>query len=227
MSSTRPRQKVSMLAAAGKRSSREISMAVEFSGLMTMSMFRFRRRSARLLIYSGLRMRAMVYRVPRFLDSRQQTIFTSSELVAATIRSASSAPAWRRSTADEPLPETVMMSMASLARWRVSSSGSMTVMLCFSRTSCSAREKPTLPQPTMMMFMLQAFLSVCPNSVLCSRPAGREHTRKSRPLFCPGRGQMVHSPWTMPTRYQLCSPAWKTSFREDQSSPSFTGSALG
>ena len=36
MSSTRPRQKVSMLAAEGNRSSRDISMAVAFYGLMIM-----------------------------------------------------------------------------------------------------------------------------------------------------------------------------------------------
>ena len=44
--STRPRKKVSTLAAAGKRSSREISRAAEYSGLMTASMFRSCRRAA-------------------------------------------------------------------------------------------------------------------------------------------------------------------------------------
>ena len=52
ISSTMPRQKVSMLAAEGKRSSREISTAVVFSGLITMSIFRSRRSSATLLVYS-------------------------------------------------------------------------------------------------------------------------------------------------------------------------------
>ena len=60
ISSTRPRQKVSILAAEGKRSSREISTAVAFSGLMTMSMPRSRFSSARPEVYSWFRIRAMV-----------------------------------------------------------------------------------------------------------------------------------------------------------------------
>ena len=129
-----------MLAAAGKRSRREISTAVVFSGLMTVSIFRFRRSSATLLVYSWLRMRAMVYLVPRLLAVRQQTMLTSSALVAATRRSASPAPASRREEADTPLPRTVMMSRVSPARRRESSFRSTTVTSCSSRTSCSARE---------------------------------------------------------------------------------------
>lgn len=45
--STLPRKKVSTLAAAGKRSRREISKAVEYSGLMTESMLRSFWREAR------------------------------------------------------------------------------------------------------------------------------------------------------------------------------------
>ena len=159
ISSTRPRQKVSMLAAEGKRSRREISTAVAFSGLMTISMPMFFFSSCRPRLYSGLRMRAMVYLAPRCLAVRQQTMFTSSELVAATSRSASSAPASRRVSVDTPLPLTLIMSSASVARRRALSWVSTMVMSCFSFKSCSAREKPTFPVPIMMIFTVSASLS--------------------------------------------------------------------
>ena len=142
------------MAAEGKRSSREISTAVVFSGLMAMSIFRFRRRSATLLVYSWLRMRAMVCPVPRSLAVRQHTIFTSSELVAATSRSALPAPASRRVAAETPLPCIAIMSSWSLARRRASPSVSTMVTSCSSLTSCSARVNPTLPLPAMIMFMV-------------------------------------------------------------------------
>ena len=109
------------MAAEGKRSRREISRAVARSGLITMSIFRSLRSSARVLLYSGLRMRAMVYFAPRFLATREQTMFTSSELVVATTRSALSAPASRRTLADTPLPCTAIMSSMSAARRRAAS----------------------------------------------------------------------------------------------------------
>ena len=152
MSSTRPRQKVSMLAAEGNRSSREISMAVAFSGLMIMSMPRSFFRSLSPMLYSGLRMRAMVNLAPMCLAVRQHTMFTSSELVAATSRSASAAPASARVAADTPLPRMLIMSRASEARRRLSSRISTMVTSYFSFTSCSAREKPTFPLPTMTTF---------------------------------------------------------------------------
>ena len=148
-----------MLAAEGKRSRREISTAVAFSGLMTMSMPMFFFSSCRPRLYSGLRIRAMVYLAPKCLAVRQQTIFTSSELVAATTRSASSAPASRRVAVDTPLPFTLIMSSASVARRRALSRVSTMVISCFSFKSCSAREKPTFPVPIMIIFTVSASLS--------------------------------------------------------------------
>ena len=169
MSSTRPRQKVSRLAAAGKRSSREISTAAVFSGLITMSMPRESFRRASSWAYSTLRTRAMVYRAPSRLAARQQTMLISSILVAAITTSALPASASRRADRDAPLPLTHRTSRASEARRRASSLVSMTVTSCSSWERCSARAKPTLPSPTMMIFKPVSFLSNNPNSI--------QHTR--------------------------------------------------
>ena len=59
-SSTRPRAKESILAAEGKRSSREISMAAVSSGLMSMVMPKSLFRVSRSLTYSVPRTRATV-----------------------------------------------------------------------------------------------------------------------------------------------------------------------
>ena len=78
MSSKRPRQNGSSLMALGKRSTRAISRAVAFSGLMTMDRPSSARMKRSWRSYSGLRMRAMVWRVPIFLATRQARMLISS-----------------------------------------------------------------------------------------------------------------------------------------------------
>ena len=132
ISSTRPRQKVSRLAAGGKRSRRAISAAAAFSGLMTRSMPRasFSRESS--IAYSTLRTRAIVYLAPSRLAVRQQTMLTSSILVAAISTSAASTPDSLRAEMDAPLPLTHMTSRASEAWRRAASLVSITVISCSS-----------------------------------------------------------------------------------------------
>ena len=209
ISSTRPRQKVSILAAGGKRSRREISTAVAFSGLMTISMPMFRFKSLSPVLYSGLRMRAIAYLAPKCLAVRQHTILISSELVAATSRSASGAPASIRVAAEIPFPFTLIISRASAARRRVSSRRSTMTTSYFSRTSCSAREKPTLPFPTITIFKASDL-----SSFLLS-------------FAGPSAGQMVHWLWIRPTSRHCPSRGVNTSLREHQSSPPKSGSSSG
>ena len=141
-----------MLAAEGKRRIREISTAVSFSGLMSRSMPMPIFSIPWAAVYSKLRTRAMVYLAPRRLPVRQQTIFTSSRLVTAMSRSAVSAPASFRAVREAPLPLMHMTSSVSEAFCSALSLVSMMVTSCSSRERCSAKVKPTLPSPTMMIF---------------------------------------------------------------------------
>ena len=127
-----------MLAAEGKRSSRASSTAVARSGLMSRSMPMSRLKALTSTVYSTLRTRATVKLVPRCLALRQQTILTSSMLVAAMSTSACSAPASLRTLMEAPLPLTHMTSKASSAFRRASLSLSTMVMLWSSWESSSA-----------------------------------------------------------------------------------------
>ena len=109
-----------------------ISAAAAFSGLMTRSMPRasFSRESS--IAYSTLRTRAIVYLAPSRLAVRQQTMLTSSILVAAISTSAASTPDSLRAEMDAPLPLTHMTSRASEAWRRAASLVSITVISCSS-----------------------------------------------------------------------------------------------
>ena len=63
-----------------------------------------------LSLYSGLRMRAMVCLAPMRLARKQESMFSSSEPVAATNISAFSTPASDRVSQSVPLPHTYMLS---------------------------------------------------------------------------------------------------------------------
>ena len=103
--------------------------------------------------YSGFRTRAMVPLAPSFLAVRQVSRFSSSRLVAAMSRSAFSTPASRRVVMEAPLPVTAIMSSRSALSLRAWGLESMMVTSWPSEESWVARAAPTLPSPTMMMFI--------------------------------------------------------------------------
>ena len=74
--------------AAGNRSTRAISWAAAFSGLMDMVRPSSPRMKRSCVSYSGLRMRAMVWATPSFFATRQARILISSLEVVAISRSA-------------------------------------------------------------------------------------------------------------------------------------------
>ena len=93
MISTLPLAKVSILMAEGNLRSLEISLAAASSGLMARERFISSRIKLISVAYSGFRILAMVWQFPAFFAIRQQSMFSSSELVVAISRSASSIPA--------------------------------------------------------------------------------------------------------------------------------------
>ena len=132
---------------------RLISRAAARSGLMTMS-----KPISRLSIpasrrYSGLRTRAMVCLAPSFLAIRQQTRLVSSMPVTAITRSAVRTPADTSTLMLAPLPCTHITSSVLSALERAGVILSTSVMSCFSAAIWRAMAKPTLPLPTMIIFM--------------------------------------------------------------------------
>ena len=87
-SSSRPLEKDSSFMAAGNRSTRAISRAAAFSGLMAMERPSSSRMKRSCVSYSGLRIRAMVCRTPSFFATRHAKIFSSSLETVAISRSA-------------------------------------------------------------------------------------------------------------------------------------------
>ena len=85
-SSSRPLEKDSSFMAAGNRSTRAISRAAAFSGLMDMDNPRSSRMKRSWVSYSGLRIRAMVCCTPSFLATRQARMLISSLEVVAISR---------------------------------------------------------------------------------------------------------------------------------------------
>ncbi len=74
--------------AAGNRSTRAISWAAAFSGLMDMVRPSSPRMNRSCASYSGLRMRAMVWATPSFFATRQARMSISSLEVVAIRKSA-------------------------------------------------------------------------------------------------------------------------------------------
>ena len=152
--SMRPPANGSTEMAAGKLRIRAISCAAARSGLMTISSPISRLRMSASRRYSVLRTRAMVWRAPRLFAIRQQTILVSSTPVTAMTRSAERTPASISTLMDAPLPWIHMTSsvLSALVRWAISLS--TITMSCFSCSIWRAMAYPTLPQPTIMIFML-------------------------------------------------------------------------
>ena len=152
-SSIRPLAKKSMFRALGKRSRRDISVAAACSGLTAME----RPSSSFIKIscseYSGFLTRAMVWPAPIFLATRQARMFSSSDEVAAMRRSALSTPASFCTERLAPFPCMTRTSKTSMRFFRLSRFESMTVMSLFSLESWSASANPTLPSPTMTIFI--------------------------------------------------------------------------
>ena len=112
-SSTRPRAKVSILIADGKRRSREISWAAASSGLMIMVTPRRSLMKPISFSYMGLRTRAIVWQWLAFCAIRQQRRFSSSEAVTAIRISAVSTPASIKVLMLAPLPTIPIASIFS------------------------------------------------------------------------------------------------------------------
>ena len=104
-------------------------------------------------LYTGLLTRAIVLHPPDFFAIRQHSRFSSSEPVTATIKSASSTPASDCTWKLAPFPT---IPSASHDTDTLSTSFclvSITVMSCPSELNCSASAAPTLPQPTINIFI--------------------------------------------------------------------------
>ena len=103
--SVRPLAKVSLRRKPGYFSSRSISVAAWFSGLMSMDRPKVSRILKICSVYSGFRTRAMVWSFWFMAWAVvQQSRFTSSAPVAAMSRSASFTPACRSTSMDAQLP---------------------------------------------------------------------------------------------------------------------------
>ena len=159
-SSTRPRAKVSILIAIGKRSKREISCAAASSGLMIMVTPRRCLIKPISSLYMGLRTRAMVLQCPVFCAIKQQRRFNSSEAVTAISISAVSIPASIKTLILAPFPTMHNASMSSAIGWILSAEMSISVRSVPSSCSCSAIVRPTLPHPTIMICISPPHLSL-------------------------------------------------------------------
>ena len=112
--STLPFINVSTFMAVGKRSILAISPAASCSGFIIISSPSSFFRVVRSSEYSGSRTLAMVCFTPSLLAVRQQSIFISSEDVAAIIRSALEAPADNNTPDLRQFPLTHIISNLSL-----------------------------------------------------------------------------------------------------------------
>ena len=151
--STRPLAKESTRMAEGNWNTLAISFAAVSSGLMIMLKPNSRWRSSISSLYIGFRIRAIVWQCPRFLAMTQQSRFSSSDPVTAMRRSAVAIPASLKTEWLTPFPTIPMASKVSVIALTFSGRVSMTTILWFSLLNASTRVYPTLPHPTMIMFM--------------------------------------------------------------------------
>ena len=93
----------------------------------------------------------MVLQPPAFLAIRQQSRFSSSEVVTAIIKSAVSMPASFCTVKLAPFPTTPITSNRFATDSAFLASRSTTVILCPSLLNCSVKVVPTFPQPTMII----------------------------------------------------------------------------
>ena len=157
--STRPFAKVSTRIAEGNWKTFAISFAAVSSGLMIMLNPNSFWRKSFSSLYIGLRMRAMVWQWPLFLAMTQQRRFSSSEPVTAISRSAVSIPACFNVVWLTPFPTIPITSTVSVRALTFSGRESITTILWFSLLKASTSVHPTLPQPTIIIFMIIRYLS--------------------------------------------------------------------
>ena len=147
-------EKVSIFIAEGYFSALNISCAASFSGLMAMVISSSLRMKARdLLLYSGLRMRAIVWAAPMRLARKQQSMFSSSEPVTAMNSAASETPASSSVSQSAALPQTTMTSNRLVRPGTSVGSLSSAMTSCPSLTRLEMMVVPIFPQPATMIFM--------------------------------------------------------------------------
>ena len=130
------------------------SPAAASSGLITIASPSSSLIKSSSVLYSGLRTLAIVWQFPAFFAIRQHSRLSSSEPVTAISRSADSIPASICTEYVEPFPTTPIKSFWLVSSCTSSSRQSITVISLSSLPSSSANDCPTLPSPTIIIFMI-------------------------------------------------------------------------